>query len=455
MRYRGIIFAAGLLFGLGQSGLPALASSPDGNLPVSIPSESSGEAISLKEAVSEALQMRPSLKAFSDQVRASRERIGESRSGYLPNLSASYSDTVGNSIFGYFLIPGYQYANYNLLTVGLTQTVLDFGRVHSQVRQSRHQLKSVQAEKLRTVQGVIRDVEVAYYNLLKAQHRVLSARQSLVDAGSHLDEARARVAAGVGLRLDITQAKVNFESARLDLIHEVTGLRKAQVDLGRAIGLRHRKPFVASDPAGESVSSRIDPEADISKYLPTHPDLLADAETVRSRKASLDASKEQNYPTITGSAQYYLAQISISFFGLPTTPFSSFNVGGLLNVPIFEGGLITHQVHEARANLRQSMHLKEDDEVRLMAEVRDAAEDVREARERLRETQTALDNAEENDRLIEAAYRVGTAHSVDVVDAETALRRARVNVDSARFDLLSSLVMYRYALGTLSPADMP
>ena len=384
-----------------------------GQLPLSISQVPQGQPISLKDAVREALERRPALKAFSDQVKASRERVGESKAGYFPNLSASYSDTIGNSIFGYFLIPGYQYANYNLLTVGITQTVLDFGRVHSQVR------------------------------------------QSLVDAASHLDEARARVAAGVGLRLDVTQAKVNYESARLDLIHEVTGLRKAQVDLGRAIGFRHKKPFEASDPAGESISARVNPEADIAKYLPAHPELLSDVETVRSRKAALDSAKNQNYPTITGSAQYYLAQISISFFGLPTTPFSTFNVGGLLNVPIFEGGLITHQIHEARAGLHQSMHQKEDDEVRLMAGIRDAAEDVREARERLRETRTALDNAEENDRLIEAAYRVGTAHSVDVVDAETALRRARVNVDSARFDLLSSLVQYRYALGTLSSADTP
>lgn len=454
MKYRNVVICMGILGFLGGGGDRVLAD-VSGQLPLSSPSVSQGQPISLKEAVREALERRPALKAFSDQVKASRERLGESKAGYFPNLSASYSDTVGNSIFGFFLIPGYQYANYNLLTVGLTQTVLDFGRVHSQVRQSRHQLKSVKAQDLRSVQGVIRDVEVAYFNLLKAQHRVLSSRQSLVDAASHLDEARARVAAGVGLRLDVTQAKVNYESARLDLIHEVTGLRKAQVDLGRAIGFRQKKPFEASDPAGESISARVNPEADIAKYLPAHPELLSDAETVRSRKAALDSAKDQNYPTITGSAQYYLAQISISFFGLPTTPFSTFNVGGLLNVPIFEGGLLTHQIHEARAGLHQSMHQKEDDEVRLMAGIRNAAEDVREARERLRETRTALDNAEENDRLIEEAYRVGTAHSVDVVDAETSLRRARVNVDSARFDLLSSLVQYRYALGTLSSADTP
>ena len=412
--------------------------------------DSGGKSISLSSAVGEAISRRPSLKAFADQVKATKERIGESKSGYLPNLSASYSDTLGNSIFGYFLFPGSVYANYNLMTIGLTQTVLDFGRVHAQVRQSRHQLKSVEAQKGRIVQSVIRDVETAYYALLKSQHRVISARQSLIDSIRHLDEAQARVQAGVGLRLDVTQAKVNYEQARLDMIHEETSLRKAQVDLGRAIGYKRKQPFVADEiPDGGAIPS-IDPDADLSRYLGTHPDMLADKETVHSREASLDSAKDQNYPSITGSAQYYLAQISVPFFpGIPTTPFSSVNVGGMLNVPIFEGGLVTHQIHEARASLRQSIHQKEDDAIRIVANVRDAAEDVREAKERLKETRTALDNAEENDRLIEAAYRVGTAHSVDVVDAETAVRRARVEVDSARDDLRSAIVQYRFALGVL------
>ena len=419
--------------------------------------ETGGRSISLDAAVRESLSRRPSLKAFADEVQASKERVGESKSGYLPSLSANYTDTVGNSMLGYFLFPGYQYGNFNLLTVGLTQTILDFGRVHSQVRQSRHQLKSVEAQKGRIVQTVIRDVETAYYALLKSQHRVLSARQSLLDAQKHLEEAQARMQAGVGLMLDITQAKVNYEQARLDLIHEETGLRKAQVDLGRAIGYKSKQPFVADEiAAGGEAGLSVNPEADLTRYLDIHPDILADKESVRAREASLDSAKDQNYPSISGFAQYYLAQISVQFFpGIPTTPFSSFNFGGMLNVPIFEGGLTTHQIHEARASLSQSIHQKEDDTVRIVAGVRDAAEDVREARERLRETRTALDNAAENDRLVEAAYRVGTAHSVDVIDAETALRRARVDVDSARYDLRSALVQYRYSLGILAPSGGP
>jgi outer membrane protein len=422
----------------------------------SVGHETDGKSISLGAAVREALGRRPSLKAFAAQLLASKERVGESKSGYLPNLSANYADTFGNSIFGYFLFPGYEFANYNLLTVGLTQTLLDFGRVHSQVRQSWHQMKSIEAQKNRTVQAVIRDVELAYYALLKAQHRVESSRQSFLDARKHLDEARARVQAGVGLRLDITQAKVNYEQARLDLIHEETSFRKARVDLGQAIGYKRKQPFVADEiPEGAAIPS-INPDEDLSRFLDSNPDLQADQETIRSREASLDSAKDQNYPSITGSAQYYLAQVSVEFFpGIPTTPFSSVNVGGVLNVPIFEGGLITHQVHEARASLRQSIHQREDDAVRIVANVRDAAEDVREARERLKETRTALDNAQENDRLVEAAYRVGTAHSVDVIDAETALRRARVEVDSARYDLRSAIVQYRYALGTLTQSGGP
>ncbi len=414
-----------------------------------------GQSITLQEAVKESLLRRPTLKAAEQSVLLSKAQIGASRSGYLPTLQASYSDTVGNSIFGFFLIPGYEYANYNLLTVALTQTVWDFGRVHSQMRQSRHQLGAAEAVRRREAQTVIRDVETAYYNLLKAQHRVLSSRQSVVDAASHLAEARARLSAGVGLRLDVTQAKVNLESARLDLIHEETLRRKAQVDLGRAIGFRHKRPFVAVSPGEpERIPSFPDGSA-LDRLIAAHPEIQADNESVRQKKAALDSAKDQNYPSITGNAQYYLAQISVPLFGSPTQPFSTVNVGGVLNIPIFSGGLATSQIHEARADMRRTMHQAEDDRLRILASIRDSALDVQEDEERLRESETALENAEENDRQVEAAYRAGTAHSVDAIDAETALRRARVDVDSARFDLMSAVVAYRYALGTLTSPSAP
>ncbi|MGC8500065.1 MAG: TolC family protein [Leptospirillia bacterium] len=415
----------------------------------------SGQTLSLQDAVGEALLRRPTLKAATDSVLLSKAQIGAARSGYLPTLQASYSDTVGNSIFGFFLIPGYQYANYDLLTVALTQTVYDFGRVHSQMRQSRHQLEAAKAQSRREAQRVIRDVETAYYALLKAQHRVLSARQSVVDASSHLSQARARLSAGVGLRLDVTQAKVNIESARLDLIHEETLRRKAQVDLGRAIGFRKKRPFVAVSSGETPTIPSLRDGSDLDRLLENHPELQVDAENVRQKKAALDAVKDQNYPSIVGSAQYYLAQISVPLFGLPTQPYSTVNVGGVLNIPILSGGLTTSQIHEARADMHRTMHQAEDDRLRILASVRDAALDVQEADERLRETKTALENARENDRQVEASYRAGTAHSVDVVDAETALRRARVEVDSARFDLMSAIVSYRYSLGTLRPPAAP
>ncbi len=227
------------------------------------------------------------------------------------------------------------------------------------------------------------------------------------------------------------------------------------MDLGRAIGFRKKRPFVALTPAEPE---RIPPFPDgpaLDRLIASHPEILADTENVRQKKAALDAAKDQNYPTITGNAQYYLAQISVPLFGLPTNPFSTVNVGGVLNIPIFSGGLMTSQIHEARADMRRTIHQAEDDRLRILALIRDAALDVEENRERLRETETALENAEENDRQVEAAYRAGTAHSVDAIDAETALRRARVDVDSARFDLMSSIVAYHYALGTLTSPGAP
>lgn len=413
---------------------------------------SRGEAISLSEAVRQALSRHPSLKEFGDRIQVSKERVGESRSGYFPTLSASYSDTVGNSVFGYFLFPAYEYANYNLLTVSLTQTILDFGRVGAHVREGLRKTRALEAERRRKIQAVILDVETSYYALLTAQRRIVSARQSLLDARSHLEEALARVSAGAGTRLDVTQALVNRAQARLDLIREEEGIEKDRLLLGRSMGLRGNNRFVAVDPATAREDTSVDPEKDLARRLLSHPELQADRETIRSREASLDSALDQNYPSVSGSAQYYLAQVSVAFLpGMPTTPFSTVNVGGMLNIPIFEGGLVTHQVHEARAILRQSIHRKEDDEVRIEAKVRMAGQDVREAIKRLKETRRTLDNARENDRLVEESYRIGAARSVDVTDAEISLRRARVEVDSARYDIEIALARYRFALGMLAP----
>lgn len=85
------------------------------------------------------------------------------------------------------------------------------------------------------------------------------------------------------------------------------------------------------------------------------------------------------------------------------------------------------------------------------SQLRSAAILLREAKSRLSEAKLAKQYAEENDELMERAFRVGTARSVDVVDAETQLRRSLSIYVQAHYDVIMRWVDYKYAEGLLSP----
>ncbi len=75
---------------------------------------------------------------------------------------------------------------------------------------------------------------------------------------------------------------------------------------------------------------------------------------------------------------------------------------------------------------------------------------MRAALQRWSEARTAFESARENDRLVEKSFKVGTARSVDVVDAETSLRQAREDLIQARYDWAIQMIRYRHSLGDMS-----
>ena len=413
----------------------------------------SGEPISLPEALDEALSRRPALHDFRHQLEARKDVVGEARSNYMPQLSASYQNIYGNSFLGVFLFPGFQYFDLSILTVTLNQNIYDFGRTSSQVKQARMARKGAQSALNKEVLDLRQDVTVSYLTLLMAQHALKSAFSGVRDARHHLEEAEARLSAGVGIRLDVTQARVNLETALLQRIRAMNDFRTAQIELSRTIGIKKNPHYVAREISLDRFKRSIRLESDIRLAYRQHPDLKQIESQVREGEARLANAKSQNWPTINGVGQYFMSNIPAQALGIsymPNYPFSTFNIGGVVNVPIFEGGLISHQVHEARSRLASTNDQFSEAKLRVSAEVREAALNVRAALQRWSEARTAFESARENDRLVEKSFKVGTARSVDVVDAETALRQAREDLVQARYDWAIQMIRYRHSLGDMS-----
>jgi outer membrane protein len=413
----------------------------------------SGTPISLREAVVRALKIRPLRKIDFDRLKNLDSQVTQVRSNLLPQLSATYQNTYGNSLFGFFLFPGYQFFDTQLTTVTLSQLIFDFGKSYSQLSQREWSRRVQKDTYVLTSLSLIRDVENAYYTLVEDIEQENVTRLNVIDARNHLDASILRYKAGMGLKADVDQAQVNLATAVLGRIQAVNQRKKDQIVLATTIGDTKETHYVPAEienlPTGESVRL----PRDIAFAKESNPSVLQARHNAEASRENLKAARRQNYPAITGQAQYFLAQIppqALGFPGVPSGPYSSFAVAGLVTVPIFESGGYMAQVHQARASLNESLHQEEETRLSVSSQVRQAFLDIQAARQQLVESRTELSYAEEYDRIEEGSYSAGKATALDVIDAQTSLRKARADLVSSKYNLAQKVVLYHYAVGDLS-----
>ncbi len=425
--------------------------------PVRVPDVfAQGSEVSLSQAVQEALLNRPDLKAQGDRVLSAKEKVGEARSNYYPQLSASFQTVYGNSFFGFFLFPGYNYADLNLLTITLSQTIYDFGRTGSQVDQNRwsYALEKGREEQVR--QETIQTAEKDYFNLLSAQHQILADEANLTDGEDQLSRARYRFQTGTGIILDVTRAEVNVEADKLALIRDRDAARSIGIDLARVMGRSKKEHLVARDLSVDPNAVRSpDYSSDLSKAMDKRPEMIEATDQVNMSRSALKNARSQNYPSITGLFQSFTAMMPQGALPIPyapnNTPYSTLNLGGVINIPIFEGGAMMHQMSQAHYDLSSSIESKRAVRLQVISDLKKALLEIRDGQQRLVEARTERMNALKNESLVSQAYQAGSVHSVDVMDAQAALRQARESVIQARYALMVGYADYQYARGTLSP----
>jgi outer membrane protein TolC len=423
------------------------------------PSFGADDVVSLSDAVNEALANRPDLKSEIYRVKSAKERVGESKASYYPQVSASFQTVYGDSFFGFFLFPGYNYADLNLLTLTLSQTIYDFGRTGSLVSESHWALELEKGREAEIYQDTIRAAETDYFNLLSSQHQVLADEENLADAEEQLSRAKYRFSAGTGVILDVTRAEVNVESDKLQLIRDKDAARSIGIDLAQVMGRSKGERLVAEDVSGDpNKESAPDFPSDLARAMKHRPEMIEAMDQVRISQSALKNSKSQNYPSVTGLFQFFTATMPQGSLPIPyapnNTPYSTINLGAVVNIPIFEGGLMMHQVSQAHYDLSASMESRRSVRLKVITDLKKAILEIRDAKQRLVEARTERMNAEKNEALVAEAYRVGSVHSVDVMDAQAALRQARESVIQARYQLMVGYADLQYARGTLSTENL-
>ncbi|HEX6766222.1 MAG TPA: TolC family protein, partial [Polyangiaceae bacterium] len=434
----------------------------------------SGGGLTANEVARQALRTSPSTRARSEELIAAAAEVDRAALAYVPRVvvAASYtrlSDTGGGSAGSIVAAPGAppgpimpgtplvnaplsfdtpldQYTLQASLTVPLSDYFFRVHPTHESAKFGEVAAKEqLRAEKIKAAA----DARLDYYDWVRARLNVIVAEQALSQAQAHLADANTGLAAGSLAQADVL--RIESEVARSELLvtssRNLSELTEERVrtamhdERGRGYGI------------GEDV--RRPSETELSPRLE---DLWNEAQRSRPELRALDAQRSaQERSTsaeraaygprfdLVGNAQY--ANPNSRIFPQSDEFRGSWDAGArvtwvLSDVPsaaaeVSAGEARARAIAADRAALADQIHLQ----------VMSAFQDRAEAQVAQGTTVRRLTAAEESYRTRRLLFQNGRATTVELIDAETDLTRARLDAVSARIDGRVAEVRLAYAIG--------
>jgi len=375
------------------------------------------ESLTLERCIEIALKKHPSVVAAKHSIDVNQNKIGEAKSNYYPQLS---------SISGYNRYwDGLSDQNYST-ALSLNQNIYDFGKTTSQVNIQKFNLNAAQADLENTSDLVIFNVSQGYYTVLKNKRNRDVAQETVAQFDHHLKQAKGFYQAGTRAKFDVTRAEVDLSNSKLSLIKAENALRLAKVSLNNAIGLPYAPEY------------RIEDNLDFAKYaLPLEEAIeraynnRADLQSLLAKKKaateSIELAKKGYYPTLSGSASYTWVNEDMSSQ-------KGWKVGASFTIPLFSGFLTTYQVQEYEANLKVLNANEELLRQSILLDIQQAYLNLREAEERISNTQLTVKQAQENLDLVNGRYMAGIGNPIEVTDAQVSYSNAKTSYNQALYD---------------------
>jgi outer membrane protein len=186
--------------------------------------------ISLDEALKNAYKNRPDLLSTLKKKEGLEKTIDLNRKGYLPVLA-------GSAAYGY---TGNDLVMDKAWSVGVTLTFPLFTGLSTkyQVDEAKANLDVLKANEDSLMQKVSMQVESAYLSIKEADERISAGRIIVKQAEETVELAKGRYSAGVGSSIEITDAMITLNNAKMTYITALSDYSVAQANMEKAIGVQ-------------------------------------------------------------------------------------------------------------------------------------------------------------------------------------------------------------------------
>lgn len=372
----------------------------------------------LEQLIGLALENNRDLRAALLNVERARALYRIERADRLPSLDATATmmRTGGNNAF-------IQDRTYSA-ELGVAAYELDlFGRVHN-LSQAALRDYLAQAEAARSAQlSLVAEVANAWLTLQTDRELQRIAEAALANREQELALTGKRFELGAASRLEVSQSKIELETARADL-WQFTGQVARDINALRLLTGTPLQRELLSGPVDMQVTG-LDalPPGTPSEVLLRRPDVMQAEYTLRAENANVGAARAAFFPSIalTGSVGTASNELS-DLFGSGTDVWTFMPQ---INLPIFQGGRLRGNLDASKADRDIALAGYERSIQSAFREVADALALTRTLAEQIRSREALLEAAENADELSRRRYEAGSDSYLVRLDSQRTLYTAQ------------------------------
>jgi len=401
------------------------------------------QTLSVDEAVRIALENKSAITNAEKDVRIAQLNRNSSAALLLPSISASNSfreTTYGNSI----ITGGESYSG----GVNLSQSLFNFGGKVNSVRQSDNSYQITKIQKRETISRIILNVYTFYYQHLKDSELYEIAKEDLKLSERQLDLVEQRFDLGAVSKTDYLKATVRYGSAKSTLLTRELSFNNSFKNLINSMGL-----------IGTNTKITLPKKVEINLIIPSFdeayklmlsnsPSLNILDRRVTSAKIGVKQSWASSLPALSMSLGYNATsndQITKQYF--EDNYIKSANL--TLSIPLFNGFRKRNDIKISKLQLSQQQAsygtAKKDAEVELYSSLNR----LNNYEELIPIQKEILLSAEEDLKLAEKKYELGSADILELLDAQLAVIQASSSLVTTKYDAAIQMATLDNIIGTL------
>jgi len=402
------------------------------------------KVVTLRSALEYAYSHSKLLMAERKKMLASEMQVKEAKAAYSPSVTFSSSYVrlkEGKTLELYYPtgIVKVPMAFKNTYQHKLTLQYLFYGggKRKALVQQAEDNYKVVKEEYEHLKNQVAFNVKKAYFSVLKASSYVDLTTSIVKQLNAHFYQVRHLYKAGIAPLNDVLRVEVEIANVTLEKIKAKHQLMLAYLALKNVMGMDLHAPVkVIEELKYTGVHQGVDyyvKEALGGRYELSSIKLQLDMLEAAKRIAGSDTK-----PTIVLSADYYRK-------GDKFWPDSDeWDIALAASWKLFDGGKTDAAVSGKEYSIEQLRLTMEQLKDNIALEVNSAYVNLLDAEERIATIEKQLEKARDDLRIATQRYKAQVGTNIDVLDAETSLKRTRTNYIQALYDANMAIARLKF-----------